>query len=202
MRGEARRLKAVLDCSRSTRDHRRLAAHIALYLAEATGSLLEAYAFPGGDAGVYRVPGAWAPGGSSVVERLAVRACEGARLRHGTPLARAIYEATFNVYEPRDPYRTVVVTDGECTYCGPWLERLKASRAWRWRLLIVLTRDPGELLEHSKYRKTAGRLLEALTGRPAPDLEYPLVYYEDLLRAGPGVVLQALRPSPRAAPKL
>lgn len=202
MSGEARVLRVVLDCSRSTRGERRLAAHTALHLAEALGALLEAHAFPGGDGGVYRVPGLWSPASEAVVERLAERACGGARARYGTPLARAVYEAAFSVYRPGDPYRTVLVTDGECTYCGHWLERLRAVEAWRWRLLIVLTRRPEEVLEETRYPERTRMLLEALTGRPAPELVYPLVYHEDLLALEPERLRGALRPTPRAAARL
>jgi len=112
----------------------------------------------------------------------------------GTPLARALYEAQMNVYKPGDAWRTVVVTDGECTGCGRWLEELARAKAWLWRLLIVLVDDPS-WLEGSKYRRESEALLATLeaAAREA-GVEPPLVTLDRLASTPRVSLITLLRP--------
>ncbi len=171
------RLRLVLDCSMSVERGGLVQAAAALEAAERIAPV-EVYAFPAwsGDNIIYRL----GPARPGVVEE----ACRRADHRLGTPLARVVYEAAHRVYRPGDRYRTIIVTDGECTGCGRWLERLAWEKSWVWRILLVLSRPP-EWLETSKYRRESLRLLSLLEEASAP-WPPPIVGFDELAQMEPG----------------
>ncbi len=160
-------LRVVVDCSLSGRK-RLVHAGVALTaLARAAGAV-QVYAFPGKAEFIYKVYGRVTPESlerlpPGSMEEWLQAACGRASDRLGTPLARAVYEAATRVYKPGDDWRTVVLTDGECTSCGEWLGRLRENRSWAWRVLVVLVEDPA-WLRGSKYRRRAEALLRLLAG--------------------------------------
>jgi len=189
----AKPLRIVLDCSMSVARARRAPALEAVnLLAQATGAPVELHGFPIPARGrvVSRLwgPSEWA------LDAVDWSPCLRADYALGTPLARALYEAQMHVYRPGDAWRTVVVTDGECTGCGRWLGELARARPWLWRLLVVLVDDPS-WLEESKYGSESRALLATLeaAAREA-GVEPPLVTLDRLASTPRVSLITLLRP--------